>query len=151
MIVRDYGTLGPAHQAPMDLTLTGDLFVRFDGRVSANGRGYTPDTGPARGLPANAGGGGGHGGIGGDGSVDGDQSGRPTYGSDTGPTDFGSGGGKDLDHGDLGGAGGGAIRLTVGGLITLEGAISADGSPGARTPAAAGAAAVSRSTPARAT
>ncbi|HQL74510.1 MAG TPA: Ig-like domain-containing protein, partial [Phycisphaerae bacterium] len=92
-------------------------------RVSGLGPGAgQPGGGSYAGAP-----GAGYGGVGGD-SVKG-QLGGPTYGSADAPLDLGSGGSSD-DSDDLGGDGGGAIRMTVGGHLQLDGEISADGQNG---------------------
>ncbi|MCC6425530.1 MAG: hypothetical protein IT435_01785 [Phycisphaerales bacterium] len=50
------------------------------------------------------------------------------YGSVTEPMELGSGGGDDVNvGGGNGGAGGGALNLTVGGVLTVDGLLSADG------------------------
>ncbi|MCK5487919.1 MAG: hypothetical protein KAI86_16990, partial [Desulfobacterales bacterium] len=52
-----------------------------------------------------------------------------SYGSITSPTDLGSGGGEV----SLGGAGGGAVKLTVTGTVTVNGLITANGANGGAT------------------
>ena len=106
-----------------DLTVSGDLVVEEGGRVSADGRGHGRQSGPGAGIRDDHGGGGSYGGLGG----------APTgevYGSVREPTELGSGGGDEYRwlislYGGV--AGGGALRLTVDGLLTLDGRISADG------------------------
>ncbi|MEY4744419.1 MAG: hypothetical protein RL272_364, partial [Candidatus Parcubacteria bacterium] len=73
-------------------------------------------------------GGTGHGGAGGAGST---ASGRGTYDSATAPVLFGSSGGGTNQSITNGGAGGGVVRITVTGTLTLNGTISADGGNGA--------------------
>lgn len=98
----------------------------FAGGNRANG------TGPGAGLGAATGevgaGGAGYGGAGGAGS---DYAGGSTYGSATAPVDLGSGGGGGNYGGTttIGGNGGGAIKLTVTGTLTVNasGTISANG------------------------
>ncbi|MBI5153692.1 hypothetical protein HZA57_00510, partial [Candidatus Poribacteria bacterium] len=110
---------------------TSDLLVEAGARISGDGQGYTSPglvsvgNGPGGGCNGGAGGGsgGGHGGQGGNGDC---GAGGAVYGSVTAPLDLGSGGGC----GDIGtptGHGGGALHIHVGGELTLEGVISANG------------------------
>ena len=101
----------------LDYTVNGDLEISSGGAVNADYKGYMSGNGP--GTPAAQGsnnGGGGYGGIGGNGSS---YSGGPTYGSSTEPTDLGSGGGDYNTETYLAGAGGGAVKLTVSGAMTI--------------------------------
>ena len=110
--------------AGLDLTVTGDLTVDPGASILADGKGYGSDAGPGAGVAAS---GGSYGGKGGG------QSG-PLYGSITAPTDLGSGGGlvnAGWGNRAAGGAGGGAIHLTVGGRLTVDGSLRADGNDGA--------------------
>jgi len=71
------------------------------------------------------------GGYGGNGAPS--ASGAPggtNYGSATAPTAFGSGGGSGADTANGGSDGGGALRLSVGGTLTVSGNISANGNAG---------------------
>jgi len=126
-----------AGQSAFDLTVTGDVTVALGGSITADGKGHSADSGPGAGehdtvgnWPA-YGGGAGYGGVGGISSRL--QAGGATYGSITEPVDLGSGGGGGTNWGGPadGGAGGGAIRLTVGGTLTLEGSVTSDGAEGA--------------------
>ncbi len=88
-----------------------------------------------------SGGGGSYGGVGGNGFQGWAPSfGGRAYGWLVEPTELGSGGGADWMHPTRGGAGGGAIRLEVGGTLTIEGegAIRADGQDGQETDGAGG-------------
>ncbi len=128
VIVRGHGRLGPRRlQTNFDLTIDGDLTVEPDGEVFADGRGYGSQTGPGAGAGSPSYGtnaaGGGYGGGGGWSSSS--FAGGSTYGSIQSPTDLGSGGGR--DYSDLGGAGGGAIRLHVSGAMTVNGVVSSNG------------------------
>ena len=118
----------------LELTILTDATVAPGGAIQADGQGYGSDQGPGAGPSAScnywACGGGGHGGLGGAGnngcySV----SGGAAYDSVLQPTLTGSGGGG--YNGASGGAGGGAIRLNVGGTLTVEGTLSANGLPAA--------------------
>jgi hypothetical protein len=105
------------------LELTGDVTITSGGAISLTGRGYTRGEGPGS-YPTNSGGhgGAGHGGRGGNGAA---VPGGATYGSVTSPIELGSGSGLDCNGG---GTGGGALRLYVGGTLTVDGEISANGS-----------------------
>ena len=92
--------------------------------INADGQGYVAGAGPG-GAPVNSSAGGSYGGLGGDGYPN--IASGPTYGSLTAPTDLGSGGSARIG-GEVGGAGGGAIRLVVSGTLTNDGVISANGS-----------------------
>ncbi len=94
----------------LELTVSGDLLIESGGSLHANGKGYAAYTGP--GAPVlSSGRAASHGGYG--------YEGGPTYGSITEPAEPGSGG--------YYGTGGGVIRLTVGGEMTINGTLSANG------------------------
>ncbi|CAN5711064.1 hypothetical protein BH11PLA1_BH11PLA1_10680 [soil metagenome] len=104
--------------------------------IDATGRGYAPGFG--YGLASHGfytpgsthAGGGGHGGPGANSAAPVGFGGTP-YDSATAPAIVGAGGGADpADNGTTGGAGGGIIRITSGGPITVDGAILADGAAG---------------------
>jgi hypothetical protein len=91
--------------------------------------GYEQANGPGAGTSLNnQGSGGGHGGAGGN-AANG-AAGGVTNGSAAPPVDFGSGGGSGVNHLTGGSAGGGAVRLSVGGILNLDGTISANGDYG---------------------
>jgi len=123
------GSLTTSTLTELNIYVAGDLTIDSGGSINGYGLGYGPSTGPGGGATQYVGGGAGHGGSGGRGY---DRlnhrylNGGPAYGSPIEPTSFGSGGGSTLNQGS-GGAGGGAIRLEVGGLLTVDGSISADG------------------------
>ena len=100
----------------------GSVQVDAGSSINADGQGYLASAGPG-GAPSGSSAGGSYGGLGGVG--DGIPSG-PTYGSDTMPTDLGSGGGSRC-CGAIAGPGGGAIRMIVSGTLTDNGVISANG------------------------
>ncbi|HZW08568.1 MAG TPA: hypothetical protein VFF69_01575, partial [Phycisphaerales bacterium] len=112
----------------MELVVLESVTVDLGSRIDAGGRGYPGDEGPGKGLAgSNYGGGGGYGGEGGR-AANGELSdGGGSYGSITEPIDFGSGGGQDVDNLQAGRRGGGAIRLDVGGTLTVNGYIAASG------------------------
>jgi len=119
-----------AEEAGFQIDAAGDVVIAADGRIDVSARGYGPHTGPGAGtLGPSFGGGGGYGGHGG--SSNGGQAGGGVYGSFIQPAELGSGGAGDNDGFDeLGGAGGGAIRLTVGGTLTVDGQLLANGGNG---------------------
>ena len=128
MLIRGSAVAGSVAGQLLDLTLTGDLTVESDGKLSADAHGYGASAGPGTGTSGGAGGGGGgHGGLGGDGIY---GLGGPSYGGVLEPTEYGSGGANCDCSPDRGGAGGGAMRLTVGGALQINGVLSADGQPG---------------------
>jgi len=112
----------------LDLALSGDLTVKSNGWINADGRGFANQTGPGAGSGSFQGGG--HGGLGSPGSDTIPNS--STYGSILAPMALGSGGAEDR--------GGGIVRLTVAGhtLIEATGMISAHGGSGGRGTGAGG-------------
>jgi hypothetical protein len=110
-----------------ELHFGGNLVIQAGGSINADGKGYESDSGPGHGSPTtSSGSGGGYGGIGGQ---VGEVLGGDAYGSLTEPLDLGSGGRSYA--GGLGGSGGGAIRLTVSGILQVDGNLTADGGDGA--------------------
>lgn len=127
LISRGGGIVTHKHADPgLDLTFAGDVTVDLDGLISVSFRGHPAGSGPGAGTAGTLGGGAGHGGAGrdsGNGVPGGD-----CYGSITDPVDFGSGGANDTNVGSTtAGAGGGSLSLHVGGDLTVNGVISADG------------------------
>lgn len=97
--------------------------------ISVNGKGFGQAGGPGAGHASiNTGSGGGYGGPGGASGLG--ALGGATNGSATQPVDLGSGGGAGANTYFGGSEGGGAIRLTVGGTLNLDGSVSANGNPG---------------------
>jgi hypothetical protein len=99
-------------QGNLTIDAGGQIYVSLKGYggTSGNGAGYGPGRGTGDGLSAA------HGGEGGNGTA-------PTYGSVTDPVRCGSGAGYSA-------RGGGAVKLTISGALTLNGSILADGQPG---------------------
>jgi hypothetical protein len=128
LILRDSGRFGAPQGMPFDASFSGDVDVEVGALISVSQRGYLGDEGPGAGTAgASYGGGGGHGGEGGRGANGANSEGGISYGSITQPTDFGSGGAQDVDNLYAGRRGGGAIRLDVGGTLTVNGFIDANG------------------------
>ena len=115
--------LGPSG---LNLTIAGDVLIEQGGAIALNGLGYNGGNGPGHGASAGsppAGGGGGYGGSGGLSSSNG--AGGAAYGVLSQPADKGSEGGAGTVA--PGGSGGGAVKLTVGRLLRINGSISASG------------------------
>lgn len=96
-------------------------------RIDADARGNPSAVGPGLSPAAGTGsccgrGGSGHGGVGGAGTS---HPGGPAYGNDAAPAEFGTGGTPRFS-GSNAGAGGGSIRITAGGVISINGVISAN-------------------------
>ncbi|MCE2654518.1 MAG: hypothetical protein LW650_14030 [Planctomycetaceae bacterium] len=113
-----------------DLTITGSL-VSSVNRIDVTARGFGSGQGPGAGTAStNSGSGAAGGGHGGRGSPATSFPGGGCYGEAFAPRTFGSGGGRFLNDSSPGGAGGGAVRLEVGGAATVNGLISAGGGGG---------------------
>ncbi len=96
--------------------------------MAVDGRGFGAGAGPGAGVSSNyIGSGAGYGGVGGASSL---SPGGGTYGSAQQPVDQGSGGGLGYVAGNTGSEGGGAVHLTVGGTLTVNGRLSASGNAG---------------------
>ena len=104
--------------------------LRLDtgGTIQMDGKGYTATQGPGAGSSGPHGNGASHGGLGGI-TTGGTQG--PAYGDALNPIQLGSGGGNgSFPSNNLGGAGGGAIDITVTNLILNSGTITANGNQG---------------------
>lgn len=114
-------------QTNLSVRVLGNATVAAGGAIAVDGRGFragdleVPGAGQSR---EGFGSGGGHGGLGGD-SARG-AAGGISYGSVLEPVDRGSQGGE--GSGGSGSPGGGAIRLVVDGVLSLDGRLSANGS-----------------------
>ena len=118
----------PPTQGALHIITPGNVTIEMDGAINLSGRGYAPRQGPgAGGSSTTSGAGAGYGGAGGDGS---NTTGGSTYGWATKPYMMGSGAGEETDAPN-GGPGGGAVRLSVDGTITVDGLLSARGGDGA--------------------
>jgi hypothetical protein len=111
----------------LDVIVFNDADINPGGAIIVDTNGYAQTAGPGAGNSSGGdGSGAGYGGTGGASTTTG---GGGSYGSAVQPVDFGSGGG--LGTGTiLGGSGGGALRLNVGGILTVDGKMSAEGQPG---------------------
>lgn len=126
-----------AFEPGMDLTVMTNVVIQgaegslVASAIDVSGVGYSGSSGPGKGTDADGGAGGaGHGGAGGVGYVA-SGAGGVVYDALTAPVELGSGGGRELHYNNAGGAGGGAVRLSVGGTLTIDGAVRANGNSGA--------------------
>ncbi|MBU0982122.1 hypothetical protein KKC94_05530, partial [Patescibacteria group bacterium] len=111
----------------VDLTTSGNFTIGAGGSIDVDDLGFRYGYGTGAGSDRGAyGSGGGHGGEGGA-TADGNGGGGITYDEETEPDEIGSGGGS---AGNAAGDGAGAVKLTVGGDLTLGGAVSANGMVG---------------------
>jgi hypothetical protein len=111
----------------LNVAVLGNALIDSGGSLIVDGKGYPigANLGPgaAAASPSYYAGGAGYGGVGG--KAWGGAVGGLTYGSLTQPMDWGSAGGTGA--GQAGTAGGGAMLLTVNGILTVKGTISANG------------------------
>ena len=119
------------------LTVTGNATIQAGGGIIADGKGNAGGAGPGAGKYVSSssgyiGGGGGYGGYGAAGGAPSGYSayGGITYGSVVAPVDQGSGGGSYYYGSGAGGSGGGVIRLSVTGVLQVDGRISSAGGAG---------------------
>ena len=117
-------------QTNLQLVVLSNVVIEAGAAMSVNGQGFPQGTGPGAGYSGTdySGSGAGYGGYGGDSAT---APGGTNYGSATQPVDQGSGGG--FGSGPVygsGSQGGGAIRLSVGGNLMVDGWLSANGTDG---------------------
>ena len=125
LVVAPGGAVAPGTLDSLWLSVTGDFTVQAGGWVSSGGRGYAGGAGPGSpGFTGSFAGGAAHGGRGGNGL--GQAGSTAVYGSVTQPTALGSGGGVFT----TGAPGGGAIRLSVGGVLHVDGSVNSNGGDG---------------------
>ncbi|NOS70465.1 MAG: carboxypeptidase regulatory-like domain-containing protein, partial [Verrucomicrobia bacterium] len=119
-----------AGETNIAVTVLRDVNLAAGSVLAADGKGFSRNTGTGRGnSTSNKGSGGGYGGLGGASSSG--AVGGTNYGAASQPVDRGSGGGTGLGSSPLGGDGGGAIKLIVGGTLSLDDArLGANGSEG---------------------
>lgn len=119
----------------LQLTVLGDLTIGAGSSIHAVGRGYGPASGPGAGSTGfegawgGVGSGGGHGGRGGSAGNHPSAPGGLIYDAVTRPESLGSGGGNAATNAP-GGAGGGRLRISVGGTLLVNGVISVNGTFG---------------------
>jgi hypothetical protein len=109
------------------IAVADNAWVQTSAAISANGQGWEGDTGPGPGTTAtnDTGSGGGYGGMGG--ASEGGAPGGAANGSAQKPVGWGSGGGVLFGKVPNLSQGGGAIKLTVAGTLTINGIVSANG------------------------
>ncbi|MFO1477325.1 MAG: Ig-like domain-containing protein [Verrucomicrobiota bacterium] len=131
------GFVGNASYTNLDLAVLSNVLISANGELNSDGIGFGPGAGPGAGLSAGGyGSGAGYGGVGGSSFS---TNGGPIYGSALQPADIGSGGGLGLGPVSSGSSvGGGAIRLTLGGTLTVNGRLSANGNDGQQDGAGGG-------------
>jgi hypothetical protein len=115
-------------QPTVEFAVVGDAIIESGGSVTMDRRGYAQMSGPGAGHSATSLGSGA--GYGGEGGATPGAAGGATYGSAETPLDPGSGGGLGWGPQIGGSEGGGAIRLSVGGTLTVDGNLSANGNDG---------------------
>gem|GEM_PF-3515628 len=119
-------THAPGDPSGLRLIIQSDLLIAQNGLLDVTASGNPGGQGAGAGQTAEfydgRGGGGGYGGAGGDGL--GARGGKP-FGDPLSPDQLGSGGGAGGPW--PGSAGGGSLRLDVGGVLTVDGLICADG------------------------
>jgi len=123
-------------QSTLTLSVAGNLTIQAGGTLKLDGLGYAAGSGSGAGQIYFNGnyyfcGGGGHGGYGAAASVT-NATGGSAYDSLTAPTLPGSGGGNNSTFSpvSIGGAGGGALQLTVAGTLQVDGTLTANGGNG---------------------
>ena len=120
----------------LDVAVLHNATIDTNGMVAVDGAGFAAGVGPGAGISSNSiGSGAGYGGNGGASSV---LPGGGTYGSAQQPVDRGSSGGLGWGTWIAGSEGGGAVRFTVGGSLTVNGRLSADGNAGLQNDAGGG-------------
>lgn len=112
--------------AQSNLFLVVQKNANLAGSVTVDNLGFAQSGGPGAGTNITSkGSGGGYGGTGGNSSSS--APGGTSYGSASQPVDFGSGGGSGFNNLAGGSEGGGALRISVGGVLNVDGNVSANG------------------------
>jgi hypothetical protein len=115
-------------QSNLELVVLGNVDVAAGGAIAVDAKGFAQACGPGAGQSVGgSGSGAGYGGLGGASAT---APGGTNYGSAQYPVDQGSGGGFGSGMTYGGSEGGGAIRLNVGGVLTVDGQLSANGNWG---------------------
>ena len=116
--------------AGLQLTVANNANINQGGAIDVSGRGYAGSTGPGAGPDNPTNYYGGQASYGGEGGLYPYAYHGTVYGSVKSPTDLGSGGGMGGAGQNSGASGGGAIQLTVGGTLTIDGLCNANGNAG---------------------
>lgn len=118
-----------ANETNVFLNVLRDATLASGSFINVNGKGFGPGLGVGAGATLSSqGSGGGYGGAGGNSSAG--AVGGTNYGPATKPVDRGSGGGSGANTYFGGSEGGGAVQMIVGGTLSLDGSVSANGNPG---------------------
>ncbi|MBS0198753.1 MAG: hypothetical protein JSR77_18555 [Planctomycetes bacterium] len=129
VVTHSPGTAAMSLTVSGDCTIVGNANAALAGRIDVKGKGHAAATGPGAGInsfmAASGAGHAGRGGTAGPSSVQGGDE----YGDVVAPLEVGSGGGSVGAR--LGGAGGGCVRIVVGGTLRIDGQIVASGLDGA--------------------
>jgi hypothetical protein len=113
-------------QSNLDLMVLQNVDIAAGGAIAVDAKGFAQASGPGAGQSVGgSGSGAGYGGLGGASATA--ATGGTNYGSAQQPVDRGSGGGFGSEPLYGGSEGGGAIRLNVGGVLTVDGQLSANG------------------------
>ncbi|MCK4670598.1 MAG: right-handed parallel beta-helix repeat-containing protein, partial [Nanoarchaeota archaeon] len=131
MVVRSNSEIrGNTNITVVNLTIDSTSSINATGSGYAGGAQVQSGSGPGAGTySSNYGGGAGHGGAGGRGLGSG-SAGGVFYGSSFEPITMGSGGGGGGTANDVGGDGGGAIKIIASDTFTLDGSVASDGIDG---------------------
>ena len=136
LTISSNASVGVSGNSDLIVTITSNAVIQPGGAILLDGEGYTANTGLGLGFGkfiSNSGSGGGHGGFG---SASQTTSGGYSYDLIPTPSQSGSGGGSSTTNGSAGGA---AMHLIVGGTLTDNGSISANGTAGISSGAGGGA------------
>ena len=126
----------PAAQSNLFLAVLNN--ANLAGSLNVDHLGYAQSNGPGAGSAVSSkGSGGGYGGAGG--AASSGAPGGASYGSATEPVDFGSGGGNGAATATGGSDGGGALHLSVAGVLSVNGIVSANGNAGLQDDSGGGA------------
>jgi hypothetical protein len=144
LLIGSNATMSAVSNQSLTLTVTGDATIQSSGLLNGVGAGPSPGLGAGAGgtytsgTLITSGGGGAHGGYGGQG-INPTASAGVAHGTIASPTTFGGGGGGRTNNVPVGGIGGGALRATVNGRLTMDGLINVNGTPAVHTGGGGGA------------
>jgi hypothetical protein len=127
LLVESNAVINQMTNSVVNIMVTANALVQSNASISADGQGWDADSGPGAGVTATnyTSSGGGNGGMGG--PSEGGAPGGATNGFAPMPTGWGSGGGLYFGEVPNLSQGGGAVKLTVSGTLTINGTVSADG------------------------
>jgi len=126
------------NETNVSLNVVRDVIIAAGGAINVDGKGFGRGLGTSPGATlASKGAGGGYGGAGGNSQYG--ALGGTNYGSALKPVDRGSGGGAGANAYSVGCEGGGAVQMIVGGTLSVDGSVSANGNPGLQDDSGGGA------------